>query len=266
MYKNNVLFGNKFGFNYYTLFKNNFSAELNLSFSGNEHDYYEPRVAGRYYLSPYRFRANLWFTTDRRKAINANMYLARTQVPTTDEYRNDGNLNLNVRIGKRCQLYYGIMFDNVINDRGFVDKTESEDTINFARRDVKTIENSIQASYSFTNNASLSFRVRHYWSGADNKDYYQLKDDGSLEPDPNYLQNKDENYNAFNVDLIFRWIFAPGSELTFSWKNAIFTDGEDVIPDYFDNLGKTWHSDQINSLSVKILYYIDYNLLRKKKS
>jgi hypothetical protein len=157
------------------------------------------------------------------------------------------------------------MFDNAINDRGFVDKTESEDTIWFARRDVKTIENSIEASYSFTNNASLSFRVRHYWSGANNKEYYQLENDGSLEPDPNYLQNKNENYNAFNVDLIFRWIFAPGSELTFSWKNAIFTDGEEVNPDYFDNLSNTWHSDQINSLSVKILYYIDYNSLRKKR-
>ncbi len=75
-----------------------------------------------------------------------------------------------------------------------------------------------------------------------------------LEPDPNYLQNQDQNYNAFNVDKIFRWIFAPGSEFTFSWKNAIFTDGEKVDPDYFDNLSSTWHSDQINGLSVKILY------------
>ncbi len=185
-------------------------------------------------------------------------------MPTADEYRNDGDVNLNVRVGRRCQLYYGFEFNNEINDRGYVDNTESEDTIYFARRDVRIIENSVQASYSFTNNARLNLRIRHYWSGADNKEYYQLKDDGSLEPDPGYLENQDQNYNAFNVDLIFRWIFAPGSEFTFSWKNAIFTDGENVNPDYFDNLSNTWHSDQINSLSVKILYYIDYNSLRKK--
>jgi hypothetical protein len=265
MYKNNDLYGNEIGFNYYNLFKNNYGAELNLEFTGNEHDYYEPRVAGRYYLAPYRYEIVAWFTTDRRKAINVNTNIGRTQVPTTDEYHNEGNVNLNVRAGKRCQLYYGFMFENAVNDRGYIDQTESGDTIYFARRLVNTIENSIEASYSFTNNASLGLRVRHYWSGADNKEYYQLNDDGTLEPDPDYLLNKDKNYNAFNVDMIFRWIFAPGSEFTFSWKNSIFTDEEDVNTDYFDNLSKTWHSDQINSLSVKILYYIDYNSLRKKK-
>jgi hypothetical protein len=264
MYKNQALYGNEIGFNYYNLFRNNWGAELNLEFSGNEHDYYEPRVPGRYYLAPYRYSVNAWFTTDRRKAINLNMNLGRAQVPTTDEYNNNGNVNLNVRAGKRCQLYYGFMFENDINDRGYVDKTESEDTIYFARRNVNTIENSIEASYSFTNNASLGLRIRHYWSGADNNEYYQLNDDGALEPDPDYLINKDENYNAFTVDMIFRWIFAPGSEFTFSWKNSIFTSGENVNPDYFDNLSRTWHSDQINSLSVKILYYIDYNSLRKR--
>ena len=264
MYKHNVLFGNQFGLNYYSLFKSNYAAELNLHFSGNEHDYYEPRVEGHYYLAPSRFRANVWLSTDRRKPVNVNMDLGHTRVLSTDEYRNDGDVNLNVRIGKRCQLYYGFRFDNAINNRGFVDKTESEDTIYFARRDVRTIENTILASYSFTNNASLSLRIRHYWSGAENKEYFQLKEDGSLEPDLDYLQNQDQNYNAFNVDMIFRWIFAPGSEFTFSWKNSIYTDGENVNPDYFDNLSNTWHSDQINSLSVKILYYIDYNSLRKK--
>ncbi len=266
MYKHNVLFGNQVGFNYYSLFKNNYAMELNLSFNANEHDYYEPRVEGQYYLSSYRYRANVWLSTDRRKPVNVNMDLGMTRVPETDEYRNDGDVNLNIRLGRRCQLYYGFMFENLMNDRGYVDKTDSEDTIYFARRDVRTIENTIRASYSFTNNASLSLRIRHYWSGADNKEYFQLQEDGSLAPDPDYLQNQDQNYNAFNVDMIFRWIFAPGSEFTLSWKNSIYTDGEDVNPDYFDNLSNTWHSDQINSLSVKILYYIDYNSLRKKKS
>ncbi len=54
--------------------------------------------------------------------------------------RNDGDVNLNMRVGRRCQLHYGFMFDNVINGRGYVDMTESEDTIYFARRDVKQLK------------------------------------------------------------------------------------------------------------------------------
>ncbi len=37
-----------------------------------------------------------------------------------------------------------------------------------------------------------------------------------------------------------------------------------LYSNYFENLGNTWKSEQINSLSLKILYYIDYNNLRKK--
>jgi hypothetical protein len=50
-----------------------------------------------------------------------------------------------------------------------------------------------------------------------------------------------------------------------AWKNAILENGDEVIDNYWENLDKTWSSDQTNSLSVKILYYIDYNNLRRKK-
>jgi hypothetical protein len=143
--------------------------------------------------------------------------------------------------------------------------TDGEDTIYFARRDIKTIESVFGTSYALSNKAGFDLRVRHYWSGVINKDYYQLQQDGSLVHNPDYVEDNNENYNAFNVDLVFRWIFAPGSELTIAWKNSILDSRNKVMENYFDNLSKTWKSDQTNSFSVKILYYIDYNNLRKKK-
>ena len=107
-------------------------------------------------------------------------------------------------------------------------------------------------------------RVRHYWSGADNKNFYQLQEDGSLAEDLSYTTD-DENYNAFNIDMVFRWIFAPGSEMSVAWKNSIYRTGEFFISDYWKNFRDTWKSDQTNSLSIKVLYYIDYNNLRKKR-
>ena len=131
---------------------------------------------------------------------------------------------------------------------------------------MNTFENVINATYALNNKAGISFRMRHYWSGAENKEFFQLQDNGTLLSDVNYNENKDNNYNAFNIDLVFRWIFAPGSELSLAWKNSISTSGERVISDYWNNFSKTWKSDQINSLSLKILYYIDYNSLRGRRS
>ena len=106
--------------------------------------------------------------------------------------------------------------------------------------------------------------MRHYWSGVGNKEFYLLQPDGSLSSYPDFTQNKDMNYNAFTIDMVFRWIFAPGSELSLAWKTNSY-DGEDrVVYNYFDNLNNSW-LNQKNSLSLKVLYYIDYNKLRKKK-
>ena len=54
-----------------------------------------------------------------------------------------------------------------------------------------------------------------------------------------------------------------------SWKNEI---GPDVSIDgvinktYFQNLNQTLASPHSNQLSVKFIYFVDYNRLRKKKT
>ena len=121
----------------------------------------------------------------------------------------------------------------------------------------------LSASYALNNKANVRIRVRHYWSGAKNKDFYLLQNDGLLNRDYAYTHD-DENFNAFSVDMIFRWIFAPGSEMTFAWKNSAYAELTDFDNNYTRNLRNTW-KNQSNSLSVKVLYYIDYNNLKKKK-
>ena len=83
--------------------------------------------------------------------------------------------------------------------------------------------------------------------------------------DLTYTENKDQNYNAFTVDTMLKWNFAPGSELVMAWKNAAFADQNRVETNYWSNLRNTW-LNQSNSLSVKVLYYIDFNSLKKKKT
>jgi|WetSurMetagenome_2_1015567.scaffolds.fasta_scaffold128809_2 hypothetical protein len=125
-------------------------------------------------------------------------------------------------------------------------------------------EHVIGINYSLTNKAVLNFRLRYYWSAARNKEYFILNENGSLTTDPGYRENHNENYNAFNIDLTFKWVFAPGSELSLDWKNAILVSDQQVNGNYWKNLSNTWNSNQTNSLSLLVLYYINCNSLRSR--
>ncbi len=265
MYRHNALFGNDFGSSTSAMFRNNWGAQMTFRLAGNKYDYYESRVDDRYFFEPYRFSYNLYAYSDGRKPIIAGIGLTGFRLPDMDQYANGFNVNINLRMGKRFQLFYATDVSNEINNHGFADMTQSHDTIYFARRDIKVIESVLGSSFLLNNKAGFDMRIRHYWSGVINKDYYQLQPDGSLAVDPSYIQVNNKNYNAFNIDLVFRWVFAPGSELTIAWKNSIFDNGDSVVENYWDNLGITWQANQTNSLSAKILYYFDYNNLRKKR-
>lgn len=263
-YKPNAIAGNIVQLGTYTQFKNNFQLETDFLIHGNYHDYYEPRVEGRYYDEPWYYETIFWLGSDFRKALNGTLNFVWAKQPDSDQRYTSGDLFLNLRIGRHININYNSNVSKWRNDRGFVSFSDDEDTIHFSRRNINTFQNVLGVSYAVNNKASLSMRIRHYWSGAANKEYYFLMEDGSMLHDPDYHTNHDANYNAFNIDLVFRWIFSPGSELSVAWKNSIGISDDRIVNDYFKNLSNTWNSDQINSFSVKILYYIDYNSLKKK--
>jgi hypothetical protein len=72
------------------------------------------------------------------------------------------------------------------------------------------------------------------------------------------------NYNAFTIDLVYRWVFLPGSELNIVWKNAIFSTNKSVALDYFSNTSDLFENDALNSFSLRFVYWLDYESLRKK--
>ena len=110
----------------------------------------------------------------------------------------------------------------------------------------------------------ITTRVRHYWSKVENLEFYTLNDKGYLDPNYAYALNKNQNVNYFNVDMVYSWRFAPGSELSVVWKNSIYEAVDQIRKGYFDNLEETFNAPQNNTISFKILYYIDYQKLPRK--
>ena len=109
---------------------------------------------------------------------------------------------------------------------------------------------------------SLSLNERHYWSQADYSSYRFLTADGLLSNAP-YNTNHDINYNSFNVYLSFVWQFRPGSEMSVVYQNSIYTSGTNIINDYTNDVNYMFQSPQSNSLSVKVIYYLDYLDVRR---
>ena len=263
MYRKLAFSGNGLFLNSFSVFKNNYCALINMWLTGDKYDFYEPRVVDRFYLESPNFRYELGVWSDSRKALSLGIRFKSMVRDQTGRFANGANLGGGLRLGKKFQFFFGTDINDEKNNHGFAGFKNTMDTIIFARRDIKTIENSISAAYTFNNKAGASLRVRHYWSGASYKEFFRLNEDGSLDPDPSYKENHDENFNLFNIDLLFRWVFAPGSELTLSWKNSVFDNQRVVLKSYAENLGNFLRSDQSNSFSLKVLYYIDYNNLRK---
>jgi len=264
VYKPNTLYGTEAGYEGSVRFTNNFYLYSNGSISSKQYDYYEPRVTGRYYLNPMSSHFNVILTSDTRKPLSFSVnYAFRTQ-PSISRVDHGIEAEANLRLGPRFVFNYDISGNRSENVRGHVENNAAGDSITFARRNVTTLVNTLSTSYILNNKAGLTLRARHYWSGVDNNQFYLLQNDGSLSDNPGFSANRNQNYNAFTIDMVFRWIFAPGSEMSVAWKTNSYSNENTLIYKYFDNLSKSW-LNQKNSLSLKVLYYIDYNTIKKKK-
>jgi hypothetical protein len=59
-------------------------------------------------------------------------------------------------------------------------------------------------------------------------------------------------------------VFLPGRELNFVWKNSIFTSNSSVDERYWETLNNTLQNGPINTLSLKVIYWLDSQYLKKK--
>lgn len=256
--------GEELGFFSYLLFKNNYSLRLNGGLFSKNFDYYEARIKNRFLLLPRGGWFNVGIYSDNRKSFQVYANLQRGFRPEFNETERSLSTGFNWRIGQHLQIGYDLDYSRKKNNYGYVDCNNSEDSIYIARRNIRLIENQLEMAFVFNKALSMRLRGRHYWSAVANQDYHLLSTDGTLIPYSEYPETHDNNFNALNMDLIFRWIFAPGSEISVAWKNAILESQDNATSTYLENFRDIWSLSQTNTFSIKCLYYIDYNIFRKK--
>jgi len=258
MYSPNAFFDHETGFDLNTRFTNNYYFSMSGIFISNKYDYYEPRVDGRFFYNPYLLIFEFNLNTDQRKNLNFGLNYQNTSQPDHKMTGNTLSTDLVWRIGQQLEIELENQIGKDKNEHGYAGSSENNDSIIFSKRDVHTIVNTLSSSYIINNSTSLSVRARHYWSGVENLNYFKLKGNGRLEDIHSSNYNFDQNYNALTLDVLLKWIFAPGSELSLSWKTFSYLSDEQVKANYFQNISDSWLS-RYNSLSLKVLYYFDYN-------
>ncbi len=246
-----------------TTFKNYLTMWWGVSVSPAErYDYYEPRIQGRYFIKPGYTQGWIGFSSDYRKklAIDGQFYYTAEYDKKHYTWFEIGPV---VRLSNRLSFKHTTGMGDNPGDLGFIGAYNK--TVWFGKRDVKTLENSFSGKYMVSRLISTSLLFRHFWQTADYRGYYILNTDGSLAPDPDLVYDANFNYNFFSIDLVIGWEFAPGSMLSLVWKNNIESENKAYNIKYLDNLDRLFNASQLNMISIKALYHLDYLMLKRRK-
>jgi len=242
-------------------YTNFFSILLNFTFKPMAYfDIYEDRDDGRGRNRPIWFCIRGFFSSDYRKPfaldgdISYRPFLSANPI-WKNAYTFEMELSPRYRFNDRANLVLSQNLTLRNKNLGYVNRLADESII-FGQRSYQTMESQLTFNYLFSPLISLSFRARHFWASVAYSDFYVLDQTGDL-LDSSYDALHDQNYNAFNIDLIFRWRFAPGSEFNAVWKNAILSEGQYVEENYGRNFQQMLEDNPLNQFSVKLLYFLD---------
>lgn len=226
------------------------------------HDHYEARVPGFAYIVPENYTISSWISSDYRKklALDINGSFRRFNEPGRKTWK--VSVSPRIRMSNRILVILGEEANFASNDAGFVTLSGKVPVI--GTRDVVTFTQSLNGRFVFSPLMNINLRLRHYWSQAVYEDYFALvpndvrlqtgEEKVSFNPGEDY----DINFNVVNLDLVYSWTFSPGSELNFTWKFYQLDNQSEIYTNYIDLLGYLHGRPFYNTLSLKVLYYLDY--------
>lgn len=271
-------------YNAYLQLKNLWWLSVVMNAAPQAQDFFEPRIAGRKFNSPAYLGGGVGIESNSAKKYSASLYLFYNKAYLFNSVSWSADIGQTMRFNNKFSVEHYLSLNPVSNNAGFPNSNSNNgndgifnnNTLLFGRRHRMTVENRLKFKYSFNNTMFVTLRVRHYLGSVRYHEFYTLNEQGSLDRIPagstaieQYISNNHQfnnNYNSFNVDMVYSWRFAPGSEFNIVWKKAGNNFEQEVIDNYFANFNHTIAAPQSNSLSLKILYYLDYLQLKKKRA
>ena len=228
----------------------------------DRYDFYEPRSYGSYVYKPKSILGYGQFYSDETRPFHYELELSMEKFDEENRniYRVYGGTKY--RFNDKFSLSYNFEYTRMVNDRGWVG-FENDDII-FGERNREIVQHYFTGKYSITNKMTFNLIARYYWSYSDVHEFFTLQDDGHLTPNPSYSQNKNRNFNSWNLDFSYSWWFAPGSELSVLYRNYAQESTNVVEKNTQENFDNLFGGNLTNIFSISLRYYIDYNVVKNK--
>jgi hypothetical protein len=253
------------------IFKNFWDVNFSLGFFATQHDYFvlgDPATYGRFVKRPSYGYAEVEGSTDSRKKLFFNYSLLFSDffnsAPNKDYYRVSGGIRY--RFSNKFSLDFShkreAETDYIISEGR---ETNGEPIIAFV--DFTDVESVLSGIYNFTSRINLTLRARHFFSRVNFNRFANVDVKGN--PIARAGSTSYDNVNFFNLDAFLTWDFRLGSRLIVGYKNWL--GDEEYIPytatknTYLRNLGEIFDLRHGNELTVRFVYFLDYNQLRRKR-
>lgn len=234
---------------------------------GWEHNYFELRTDGRYLRYPSNIGGELEGSTDSRKKLFVRFGSAYARAKKYDNTYKSVSFGMRYRFSNKFSLDLQTNSSLENNQLGyaFMRETNGEPIVGF--RNNRDFTSVLSGIYNFTSRMNLTLRVRHYWNKVNYLSFHNVDSGGMLLPRA-FIANQDENVNIFNLDAFFTWDFRLGSRLIVGYKNWLGDEEMATITGkntYMRNLGEVFDLRHGNEITIRFIYFLDYNQLRKKR-
>ena len=258
------------GASIFHFFKNFWDLSLNYeSKPAWQHDYFELRTPGRMIrMMPWHY-VGFNGSSDSRKRLYVEFKAGLAQSPSfRDAEFINYELSLRFRFNDRLSIEWSGEGSTDNGNVGYAFRREANGDPIVGWRDVKQFTTLVSGLYNFTPRMFLTLRARHYWSGVKYEKYFNVDANGYW-IDRAFIAGNDNNYNAYNLDLFYTWDFMYGSRLIVGWKNWMPLDRAiDGIrfSKYGQNLAEVFRMPQGKELTARLIYFLDYQKLKRNRS
>ncbi len=257
LYQDLVLSGNVNG-----QMKNLWNVGVELDYRARSNDYYDARLDGYVLRRPASWMKGIWLRSNKAKKYTLSAEFYHRLAPRFNGNFSEISFGNNYRFSDKLNIGLNNYVELQRNDYGFAYLTSVPGVV-IGLRDRRTISNTLDMKYSFTNRMGVTVRLRHYWSKVHFTQLFDLSPDGHTTEVVTTTPNPDYNINFFNIDMVYTWQFAPGSFLNIGWKNAGQLSNQLVRDSYYRNLRNTLDNPMFNSISLRLIYFLDYQEWRK---
>ncbi|HEY1112265.1 MAG TPA: DUF5916 domain-containing protein [Chitinophagaceae bacterium] len=252
------------------LFKNFWDTRVIIGGQPTEaRDFFELQTKGYSLKRPKFFYVINAGSTDSRKRlfVDYQLGIAKGEGAANNYYQSQ--VGARYRFSNKFSLDLDLNRQHDTKQMGWAFVREANGAPIAGYRDYRDLTAVLSGNYNFTPRLNMSLRARHYWSKVHYLSFWNVDGVGNHKS-RGFIPDQDQNVNIFNIDAFLNWDFKPGSRLVAGWKNWLGSNYLGAVNGfryerYHHNLTESLTLPHGNEFTLRVIYFLDYNQLRRKR-